>query len=137
MKAGKGRTYRYFTGKPLFPFGFGLSYTSFEMSAQTWDAARGGLSLKVKNTGSHDGVEIVQVYVRDPRDSEGPVKTLRGFARVDLKAGEEKDVFIPMPRSRFALFDSSKGCMQVVPGTYELFVGNSSDNTTKLSADIQ
>ena len=137
MKAGKGRTYRYFTGKPLFPFGFGLSYTSFEMSAQTWDAARGGVSLKVKNTGSHDGVEIVQVYVRDPRDSEGPVKTLRGFARVDLKAGEEKDVFIPMPRSRFALFDSSKGCMQVVPGTYELFVGNSSDNTTKLSADIQ
>ncbi len=137
MKAGQGRTYRYFTGKPLFAFGFGLSYTSFAHTAQKWDAKRMGVSLRVKNTGAHEGSEIVQVYVRDPRDTEGPTKTLRGFARVTLRAGEEKEVFIPMPRSRFALWDSSRGKMQVISGKYEVFVGTSSVDGRWLTCKIK
>lgn len=135
MKAGKGRTYRYFTGKPLFPFGFGLSYTTFELSDIRWN--NNEVVLNVKNTGKTDGTEIVQVYINNPRDTEGPSKTLRCFARVDLKAGENKEVHIAMPRKQFKLWNAATGKMMVEKGIYNIYVGNSSDNLQKITCEIE
>ena len=122
----KGRTYRFFKGEPLFPFGYGLSYTTFQLGKASYDKKAGKITLSVKNTGSHDGTEIVQAYVRNAADTEGPIKTLRGFSRVELKAGEEKTVTIDFPRESFEGWDAATNTMRVVPGNYELMVGTSS-----------
>ncbi len=119
-----GRTYRYFQGKPLFPFGYGLSYTTFQTSAPTYRDGR--ITVSLRNTGKHDGSEVVQVYVRDPRDADGPQKTLRAFKRVQLKAGASQTVTIPLPREAFELWDAGSNAMRVRPGTYEVYVGTSS-----------
>lgn len=121
-----GRTYRYFKGEPLYPFGYGLSYTTFKTGKPVYDAANGKVRVEVANTGKCDGVEIVQVYMRNVADKEGPVKTLRGFSRVALKAGESKSVDIDFPRESFECWDASTNTMRVVPGKYELTVGSSS-----------
>ena len=130
----KNRTYRYFRGEPLFPFGYGLSYTTFEYGKPTYND--GQVSVSVKNTGSVDGTEIVQVYMRRPADVEGPIKTLRGYARVDLKSGEQKTVNIDLPRERFENWDVATQTMRVVPGHYELLVGPSSDDNHLQRLDI-
>ena len=121
-----GRTYRYFRGTPLFPFGYGLSYTTFDTGAPSYNAAKGKITVNVTNTGKRDGVEIVQAYLRNPADTEGPDKTLRGFARVELKAGETKTVTIDMPRPTFECWDPTTNTMRVAPGTYDILVGTSS-----------
>ena len=120
----QGRTYRYFQDEPLYPFGYGLSYTSFEMGKPVYK--NGQVTVSVKNIGTYEGTEVVQVYVRRPADSDGPRKTLRGYTRVNLKPGESRQVTIPMPRERFELWDTVTNTMRVVPGQYELFVGSSS-----------
>ena len=84
------------------------------------------LTVDVKNTGTVDGTEIVQVYMRRPADVEGPIKSLRGYSRVDLKAGEQKTVTIDLPRKCFENWDSATQTMRVVPDRYELLVGFSS-----------
>jgi len=119
-----GRTYRYFRGKPLFPFGHGLSYTTFVVGKPKYKNGR--LTVKVKNTGKREGEEVVQVYVRNPRDTDGPVKTLRAFKRVFVPSGRTVTVDIDMPRSSFELWDAATNTMRIVPGRYQLFVGNSS-----------
>ena len=119
-----GRTYRYFKGEPLYPFGYGLSYTTFEISKPQYKNNK--VSVTVKNTGNREGTEIVQVYMRNTADTEGPLKTLRGYQRVDLKAGEAKTVEIDFPRERFEGWDTASNTMRVVPGKYELMVGASS-----------
>ena len=118
------RTYRYFTGKPLYPFGYGLSYTTFSIGKPKYK--NGTLTVKVKNTGERDGEEVVQVYVRNPKDTAGPQKTLRGFKRVAVKAGDTEMVSIDLPRCTFELWDGETNTMRVVPGKYQLMVGNSS-----------
>ena len=128
----QGRTYRYFRGEPLFPFGYGLSYTTFTVGEPVYDPASGKINVKVANTGKRDGVEIVQAYLRNPSDAEGPVKTLRGFARVELKAGEAKDVTIDFPRNSFEWWDAGSNTMRIKPGRYEIMVGTSS-----LDADLK
>ena len=128
----KNRTYRYFRGEPLFPFGYGLSYTSFEVKDQKVKGNADGsftLTAKVKNTGSREGTEVLQVYMRRPADAEGPVKTLRGYARVTLKPGQQQTVSISLPRDRFENWDAETQTMRVVPGRYELLVGTSSAAT--------
>ena len=120
----EGRTYRYFKGDALFPFGYGLSYTNFQIGKPTYN--NGKVSVTVKNTGKCAGTEVVQVYVRNPKDVDGPAKTLRAYQRVQLKAGESKTVSIPLPRSSFELWDAKSNTMRVVPGTYEIMVGSSS-----------
>jgi len=125
----QGRTYRYFRGEPLFPFGYGLSYTTFLLSDERCEMKADGcceVSVKVKNTGSREGTEIVQVYLRRPADTEGPLKTLRGYCRVNLTPGEERTVTISLPRQRFETWDSQTNTMRVVPDRYELMVGTSS-----------
>lgn len=120
------RTYRYFKGNALFPFGYGLSYTTFTFGKPIYKG--GKVSVKVTNSGKREGAEVVQVYVKDPSDKEGPLKTLRGFGRVTLKPGESKTVDIDMPRERFELWDASSNTMRVRPGKYLLMVGSSSRN---------
>ncbi len=121
----EGRTYRYFNGPPLYPFGYGLSYTSFKYGKPTY--RDGKVMVDVRNTGEMDGTEIVQVYMRRPSDKMGPRKTLRGYARVDLKAGQQHTVTINFPRDRFENWDESTNTMRVVPDEYELLVGSSSE----------
>ena len=122
----EGRTYRYFRGQPLYSFGYGLSYTTFVTGEPSYDAATGKITIDVTNTGNRDGVEIVQAYLRNPADTDGPIKTLRGFTRVELKAGETKAVTIDFPASAFEWWDAETNTMRVSPSTYEILVGTSS-----------
>ena len=88
--------------------------------------------MTVTNTGDREGTEVVQVYIRHMADKNGPLKTLRGYERVTLKAGESKAVSIDFPRERFEGWDEKTNTMRVVPGKYELMVGSSSaDNDLK------
>lgn len=121
-----GRTYRYFKGEPLFPFGHGLSYTTFESGKPSYNARKGKLTVEIKNTGDRDGEEVVQVYMRNTADTEGPIKTLRAYKRIELKAGEKQTAVIDLPRESFEGWDTATNTMRVVPGKYELMVGNSS-----------
>lgn len=128
----RNRTYRYFNGEPLFPFGYGLSYTTFRVGKPDFDKRNGQLTVSVANTGKRDGAEVVQVYLRREADHDGPRKTLRGYARVELKAGETKTVTIPMPRESFETWDAETNTMRVIGGRYTLYVGTSS-----LERDLQ
>lgn len=119
-----GRTYRYFQGQPLFPFGFGLSYTTFSTSKPVYK--NGKLQVKVSNTGSRHGLETVQVYIRRVADTEGPLKSLRAYRQVELAPGETKTIDIPLPRNSFEGWDASNNTIRVVPGKYEVMVGHSS-----------
>ena len=123
----KGRTYRYFSDA-LYPFGYGLSYTSFEIGEATSsvDGNSVAITVPVKNTGKRDGTEIVQLYIRNLQDADGPLKTLRAFQRVTLKAGEGKAETIRLNRESFEFWDAETNTMRVKPGSYELLYGNSS-----------
>ena len=118
------RTYRYYQGEPVFPFGHGLSYTTFQINKPNY--ANNKVQVRVKNTGSRDGMETLQVYIRNTADKEGPLKTLRAYRQVELKAGEQQTVAIPLPRQSFEGWDAKTNTMRVVPGKYEIMVGNSS-----------
>ena len=120
----KNRTYRYYTGEALFPFGYGLSYTQFEIGKPVYSNNK--VRVNVKNIGSKVGTETIQVYVRNTADKEGPLKSLRGYAQVTLAPGESKTVSIELPRERFEGWDTKTNTMRVVPGKYEVMVGNSS-----------
>ena len=124
----KGRTYRYFTDA-MFPFGFGLSYTTFDMGnpqVKVNGDGSGTVTVDVANTGSRDGDEIVQVYIRDLQDVDGPLKSLRAFKRVTVKAGQTVSATLPLTRESFEFWDAQTNTMRVKPGQYEVLVGNSS-----------
>jgi len=128
----KGRTYR-FMEDALFPFGYGLSYTRFEIGQAKLNKTEINenesveLTIPVKNIGKRDGTEIVQVYIRKVNDSDGPIKTLRGFQRVIVPSGKTVQAIIHLPYTSFEFFDRTKGEMIVTPGEYEVLYGNSSD----------
>ncbi len=134
----KGRTYRYFKGEPLYPFGYGLSYTTFQYEDATLSkdniAKNENLSLNIalKNTGTSDGDEVVQVYVRNLQDLNGPLKSLRAFKRVNVKAGDTEQVKIDLPSTVFEFFDEQTATMTIKSGTYEVLYGSSSAD-----ADLQ
>ncbi|MBO4849412.1 MAG: glycoside hydrolase family 3 C-terminal domain-containing protein [Prevotella sp.] len=119
------RTYRYFTGEALFPFGYGLSYTSFNISKPTYK--NGKVTVSVANTGKLRGSETVQVYLKRIGDKGKLLKTLRGFKKVTLNPGETQQVVIDMPRERFESWDDNTNTMRIIPGKYLMMVGNSSD----------
>jgi beta-glucosidase len=130
----KGRTYRYMTGEPLFPFGFGLSYTTFNIgnakaSKQMISNNESiQLTIPVTNTGKRDGTEVLQVYVRKPGDTDGPVKTLRAFKRVPVATGKTALVSINLPAKTFEFYNKLNGDVDVSRGKYELLYGTSSDS---------
>ena len=140
----EGRTYRYFTGEPLFPFGYGLSYTRFAYSrlavAQRLRAGEDiRLSVQVKNIGKRAGDEVVQVYVKDVAASVPvPVHSLQGFKRIHLKAGESRRVaFVLTPRQLSLIDNQFKRVVE--PGEFEISVGGTqpgsrSSSTETLSA---
>ena len=121
-----GRTYRYFRGEPLYDFGYGLSYTTFDYGKPKFNQKQLSMTVNVKNTGRMDGTEVVQLYLKRVADAEGPIKSLRGYQRVALKQGESKDVTIRMNRDDFETWDAQTNTMRVVPGKYQLMVGSSS-----------
>ena len=129
----RGRTYRYFDD-PLFAFGFGLSYTSFETGKAAIEGSNGDftLNIPVSNTGRRDGTETVQVYIRNTSDPDGPLKSLRGFQRVDVKAGQTATAQVRLTRKSFEFFDVATNTMRTKPGTYEILYGSSS-----LDADLK
>ena len=136
----KGRTYRYFSDA-LFPFGYGLSYTAFEMSNEKLEMRSDGsgtLSVTVANNGKRDGAETVQLYIRNLQDPDGPLKSLRAFQRVTVKAGQTADVKLTLTRKSFEFWDPETNSMRVKPGKYEILVGNSSrdEDLKKLSVTI-
>lgn len=121
--------------KPLFSFGHGLSYTTFaygKVTANKKEMAAGDkitFSVKVKNTGKRDGQEIVQLYINDVKSSlERPVKELKGFEKVTLKAGEEKTVTFTLDKSALSFFDDKKHDWVAEPGDFEAIIGASSSD---------
>ena len=133
----RNRTYRYYTGEALFPFGYGLSYTQFEIGKPKYK--KGQVSVSVKNVGPRYGQETVQVYIRNLNDPDGPLKSLRAYKQVSLGPGRSETVTIDLPRERFEGWDVSTNTMRVVPGRYELMVGSSSADADlrKITVDIK
>ena len=120
----KGRTYRYFND-PLFAFGYGLSYTDFEIGEAKMQGKE-SITIPVTNVGKRAGTEIVQVYIRNLSDAEGPLKSLRAFQRVDVKKGETVNVTLKLDEKSFEFWDPETNTMRTKPGKYEILYGNSS-----------
>jgi beta-glucosidase len=132
QKPSAHRGYAFDSKEPLFPFGFGLSYTTFDIGAPTLSAATIGIdgsvkvTVDVRNTGKVSGDEVVQLYVRDVVSSvTRPVKELKGFKRVTLAPGAATTVEFTLDREAFALWD--KNMKRVVePGEFTIYAGDSS-----------
>ncbi|WP_414647799.1 glycoside hydrolase family 3 C-terminal domain-containing protein [Dyella sp.] len=139
----EGRTYRYFKGEPLYPFGYGLSYTHFAYSDLLLDrdkAAPGDrikVTLKVKNTGERDGDEVVQLYVKPLHEPHARVnEELRGFQRLHLRAGETQAVaFEISPQTDLKYYDEGRHAYAVDPGRYRVQIGASSADI-RLAKDV-
>ena len=128
-----GRTYQYFKGKPLYPFGFGLSYTTFAYSAlKTSKQVLSDstiVSVRVTNTGSRDGEEVVQLYVAYPGSVvERPIKQLKGFKRVFIHARQSVTVDIPLKAEDLAYWNVEKHAFTVEKGKVKIMVGSSSED---------
>ena len=134
----KGRTYRYFDDA-LFPFGYGLSYTQFEMDepyitscTACGDEEQPAYEIKVgvRNVGKRNGGTVVQVYLRNLQDPDGPLKSLRAFQRTsnNIKPGETCQVSTGLTRNSFEFWDSETNTMRVKPGKYEVLIGTSSQD---------
>jgi beta-glucosidase len=113
----------------LFPFGFGMSYTTFAYSGlavATGDSTR--VSFTVKNTGKRAGIETAQVYASLPDSAGEPPKRLVGWSKVSLAPGESKQVDVPVSRDRLMIFDEGSDAWKLVPGQYVIRVGGSSQD---------
>jgi beta-glucosidase len=129
--------YRHFdraSVKPLFPFGYGLSYTTFSYSNLRVSPSAGTLqqpvtvTFDVRNTGTHDGAEVAGLYVGDDHASvPRPVKELKGFARVELRPGESRHLSVALDSRSFSFYDVKKKDWSAEPGTFNIMVGSSSD----------
>jgi beta-glucosidase len=122
-----GRTYRYFKGEALYPFGYGLSFTRFAYAAPVVERASltagetAAVTVSVTNTGDRDGAEVVQLYVSRP-GSVGPIRALQGFQRVVLKAGETRQVRFALDARALSVVDAA-GARSVEPGRVDLWIG--------------
>ncbi len=128
-----GRTYMYFKGEALYPFGYGLSYTRFQYTHLTVTQMPGGsgvwVSVDVKNTGSRAGDEVVQLYIQHLHSLvERPTKELKGFKRLTLAAGETRTVRIPLPKPALAYWDTEKKKFVVEHDTIRVAAGSSSED---------
>lgn len=131
-----GRTYQYYTGSPVYPFGYGISYTDFEytdfkVSSNSADASGTvKASINVENIGDTAGMEVVQLYVSHPKAGEGniPEKQLKGFEKILLEPGETKTVEFELDFSDMSLFDESLQKLIVPEGAYKLYIGKNVDD---------
>ena len=138
-----GRTYRYFRGDVLYPFGHGLSYTTFTYENLQLSKERIGtgepitVSVDVTNTGDREGEEVVQVYIRDVLSEEvRPLIDLRGFQRISLDAGETRTVRIEIRHKNLAYYDPDNRRYRVESGEYEIFAGPSSDREKLIKTSL-
>ena len=128
----ENRTYRYFRGKALYPFGYGLSYTTFsigkgQLSASTMNKdGKVTLTVPVTNTGKREGTETVQVYVKALDCPDAPIKSLKRFQKLSLKAGETATATITLDGEAFEYYDESIDELSTRPGRYQILYGNSS-----------
>ncbi len=160
-----GHTYRYMTERPLFPFGYGLSYSTFKHGRARWAGgtvskslrigklslrlSRRALALKsqleqgitltvpVKNTSHYDGDEVVQLYVTKLGEKEGPCYALRGFKRVTIPARSKAIVTFTLTDKELCVYDNNAGALACTPGTYRIFYGPSSDRKTLKHIDVK
>lgn len=127
-----GRTYMYFQGKALYPFGHGLSYSAFNYEAIKSIKKNKEeilVTVSIKNTSARDGEEVVQLYASYPESKvERPMKQLRAFERVPIKAGETKEVVLTVPKEELGYWKEEKQSFVVEPGTVKLLVGASSED---------
>jgi len=125
----KGFTYMYLKGEPLYPFGHGLSYTTFEYSDLKVSAAPLAIDVNVKNTGSRAGDEVVQFYLVPPKSEvPRPRLMLRGFQRVKLEAGESKKIRVVVPEEKLAFWNVATKRFEVQHGSWGVLVGASSSD---------
>jgi beta-glucosidase len=130
----KGRTYRYFEGTPLYPFGYGLSYTKFSyggLRVPSEPIAAGNplpLDVTVTNSGAPDGDEVVQVYLTFPNAPGAPLRALRGFKRVHLKSGESQSVHFELTDRDLSMVTEA-GEPVIAEGQYSVSVGGGQPNT--------
>lgn len=128
----KGRTYRYFDGQVQYPFGYGLSYTTFDNSWNQAPAAvltakdKLNFSVKIKNTGNYDADEVVQVYIQYPSVERMPLKELKAFKRVSLKKGKEGIVNFSIPASELMKWDLATHQWKLYQGNYTVCIGKNS-----------
>ena len=137
----KGRTYKYFAGTPLYPFGYGLSYSNFEYSNLQLSKKMASASdsvtamVTVKNTSALDGTDVVELYA-SAKNIAGfrPIKTLIGFTKTSIKAGETKEVTIKFAVESLRQFDEAKDDYTIYPGEYNIGVGASSSDIKRTSS---
>ena len=129
----EGRTYRYFEDEVLYPFGYGLSYTSFHYDNLILDKDEIGVeetvtvSVDISNSGVRDGEEVVQMYLRCPDSKyKRPLKDLRGFERIAVKAGQTLVVTMELGPEDLSVYDIELGDYVVEAGSYEIMLGPSS-----------
>jgi beta-glucosidase len=128
----KNRTYRYFTGVPQYAFGYGLSYTTFNVGTGKLSAksmkkdGKVTITVPVTNTGNCEGTETMQVYVKALDDAGAPIKALKGFQKLSLKVGETKSASITLDGEAFEYYDEMIDELAVKPGRYQILYGTSS-----------
>jgi beta-glucosidase len=139
-----GRTYRYFEGEVLYPFGYGLSYTTFDYENLILDKDEISpreevtVSVDVTNTGDRGGEEVVQLYIRDVESAvKRPLKDLRGFKRVWIDAGKTMTVTMTLDPGDLAYYDEEQGDYAVEPGWFDIMVGPSSDASVQLATSLE
>lgn len=115
--------------EPLFPFGFGLSYTTYNYSGLQVDEKQRQVTFSVKNAGSRAGAEIAQVYVELPASANEPFNRLVAWERIQLAPGESKTITLPLTPLYLSIFDEAKNDWQLLPGDYKVFVGPSSSES--------
>jgi beta-glucosidase len=130
----KGRTYRYYAGKPVYPFGAGLSYTTFKYAPLKVETVKGAaengvvVTTEITNTGAREGDEVAQLYLTPPAFDGAPKLALRGFQRVSLKPGEKRRVSFRLSQRDLSFVDRD-GNRQLTPGQYKLSVGSGQPET--------
>jgi beta-glucosidase len=130
----KGRTYRYFEGQPLYPFGYGMSYSQFiygnlKLSSSVVPAGtRLGVDAEVRNTGSRAGDEVAELYLTFPKVAGAPLRALRGFARVHLAAGASQAIHFDLNMRELSMVNEA-GDRMVAPGDYQIAVGGGQPGT--------
>lgn len=139
----EGRTYRYFKDKPLYAFGYGLSYTTFEYGTAKLSkskikaGAEVVVTVPVTNSGSRDGDEVVQIYVKSLDNPLAPIKSLKGFQKVNIAAGAKTKVKITLGADAFEYYDEAVDGLSVKPGKYQILYGSSSRDEDLKALDFE